>query len=159
MDNKIDKLKNNKLLYYGILAGIILFFGIIIFLILTSGRKLVCTKESEYSGVKERETVTFKFKKDVPSVVRKVEYDYTTDASTTAEELKSQVDKLNEDKKNNENKKYEINATIKDKVITLTQSFTSEQYKESFKSSIDQMEDKSINGYKSYYENLKYTCK
>lgn len=154
------EIKNNKPLFYGIIGGTVLLVVIIIIvIILNAGKKLVCTKDSEYGGVKETEKVVLKFNKDVPKVTRTITYDYTNDSNTTEEELKKQVEEFNKEKDEKTEGKYKIDVTLSGKVLTMTVTYTSEEFAEQFKSTIDSLEDKSIDGYKKHFEKQKYTCK
>ena len=151
---------DNKPLFFGLIGGAALIVIIIIVVIVVNGgKKLVCTKEDEFSGVKETEKVVLKFKKDIPSVTRTITYDYTNDSDTTEEELKEQVDEFNKDKQSKTEGKYDVDVSLNGKILVMTITYTSDQFKELYKSTIDGLEDKSMDGYKKYFEGQKYSCK
>ena len=152
------EIKNNKPLFYGIIGGTALLVVIIIVvIILNAGSKLVCTKDGEYGGVKETEKVVFKFNKGLTKVTRTMTYDYTNDSETTEEDLKKQVEEFNKEKDAKTEEKYKVDISLSGKVVTLTATYTAESFKEQFKAA--GQEDQSMEGYKKYFENNKYTCK
>ena len=154
------EIKNNKPLFYGIIGGAaLLVIIIIIVIVVNSGKKLVCTKESEYAGVKETEKVVLKFKKDVPKVTRTVTYDYSNDNDTSEEDLKKQVEEFNKQKDEKTEGKYDIDIQLNGKILTMTVTYSSETFAELYKSTIDSLEDKSMDGYKKHFEKQKYSCK
>ncbi len=159
----IKKLMENKKAFYGIIGGVAAFIILVIVIcVLNGGKKLVCTKEDEFAGLKEKSVITLKFKGDVPSAKVETIMDYSNYDAVSEEDLKNNLETANksydEAKKNGE-AKYSFKATLNGKVLTMTMSYTADEFKEEAKETIDSLEDKSIEGYKKHFEASKYTCK
>ena len=159
----IKKLMENKKAFYGIIGGVAALIVIIVVIcVLNGGKKLVCTKEDEFGGIKEKSIITLKFKGDVPSAKVETIMDYSGSDSVSEEDLKTNIESTNksyDELKKNGEAKFDYKATLNGKVVTMTMTYTADQFKEEAKETIDALEDKSIEGYKKHFEASKYTCK